>query len=37
MTKLTDGLGHAASYAYDDAGNQIALTNRNSKVWAVPV
>lgn len=30
---MTDGAGHTFSKGYDTAGNQILLTNRNSKVW----
>jgi RHS repeat-associated protein len=33
MLQLTDGAGHLSTRAYDAAGNQITLTNRNGKKW----
>ncbi|MEI6078895.1 MAG: hypothetical protein WCS94_25195, partial [Verrucomicrobiota bacterium] len=33
LTQLTDGAGHVSTRAYDAAGNQIILTNRNGKKW----
>lgn len=33
LSKTTDGAGHSSLGAYDGAGNQIFLTNRNNQVW----
>jgi len=33
LLKSTDGAGHSSLGAYDVAGNQIFLTNRNGQVW----
>ena len=33
LIQLTDGANHASLRAYDAAGNQIILTNRNGKIW----
>ena len=33
LLKSTDGAGHSSLGAYDLAGNQIFLTNRNNQVW----
>ncbi len=33
LIQLTDGMGHPSLRAYDGAGNQIILTNRNGLKW----